>query len=171
MGRSSAARFLDMSQKTQWVVVATRTRAVFYSVDHRGEKLQFIKRLSNEEGRFADSKLGSSRPGTGFSSAAGGTIHHALDRGFTRHEIVARRFARKIADELSVDRRQRRFRDVVLVAEPHFLGLLRGVLDAPTRKAVAHEVNREYPRGSDASIRVNVFNAIERAAINHQKGI
>ena len=52
------------------------------------------------------------------------------------------------------------FGELVLVAEPHFLGLLRDALGPETRRLVKHEVGREYTQGSGDDIRAQVLKAI-----------
>jgi protein required for attachment to host cells len=83
-----------------------------------------------------------------------------MDRRFTHHERVARKFAHRIGLWLSEARRKGAFGDLVIAAEPHFLGLLRGELDAETRSALRHEVPREYAQGSDEEIRARILEAI-----------
>lgn len=160
MSNYSAARDLDLNNKKRWYVVANRAGAVFYS-DGDGGKFHFIARLENEKGRLTESELDSDKPGKGFSSGGGGTIHHGLDRRSKHHEAAAKDFAGRIAVELEAARREDRFSELVLVAEPHFLGLLREALKPETKRAVRHEVRREYAQGSDAELRAQIIAAIE----------
>jgi protein required for attachment to host cells len=143
-----------------WFVVASRTDAVFY-YDGDDHKFHFINRLSNPLGNEHERELDSDRPGSGVSSAAGGTIRHALDRRSFRHERVAETFARKIADSLESSLNEKRFSSLVLVAEPHFLGLLRSALPEAVSQTIKNEVGREYPDSSDAEIRERIFRILE----------
>ncbi|MDR3606635.1 MAG: host attachment protein [Oligoflexia bacterium] len=159
MGKYSAAMDLGLNTRVRWYVVANRTDAVFYGRG-KDKKFHFIDRLTNKRGHLRETELVSDKPGTGFSSAGGGTIHHGLDRRFEQHEQVAQRFARKIAFILDSAYRAENFRDLVLVAEPHFLGLLRAELSPPVRDAVKFEVPREYAQGSDEKIQKQIMEAI-----------
>jgi protein required for attachment to host cells len=58
-------------------------------------------------------------------------------------ERVASDYARHIASMLKHYRAENRFSDLVLVAEPGFLGLLRDSLDGPTGKCVLDTVNKD----------------------------
>ena len=122
MSKYSAAGYLNLSQKTKWYVIASRVSAVIYTngSDH---KFHFLDRLSNPQGCLREIDLDSDKPGRGFSSP-GVAFHHSLDRRSKSHEQVAKRFARKIGRILERAQRENRFDNLVLVAEPHFLGLL-----------------------------------------------
>lgn len=161
MGRYSAARDLDLEIKTRWYVVANRSSAVLYE-DNNTAKFRFLNRLSNSKGSLFNVDLTSDKPGKTISSAAGGTIHHSLERRATQHDEVAKKFAKKIAANLETAYREKRFKDLVLVAEPHFLGLLREALNTPVLEAITHEIPKEYARGSDHQLRQLILNAIER---------
>jgi protein required for attachment to host cells len=141
--------------------LANRSIAVLYSDGPHG-KFHFEQRLTDEEGSLAESELDSDRPGRGFSSATG-TIRHALDHRFARHETEARRFANRVAARLGELQRSGRLAELVLVAEPHFLGLLRDSLDRATHATVTGEVPREYLQGSDAEVRALVLKALGEA--------
>ena len=160
MGKYTAARDLDLSVKKRWYVVANRTDAVFYK-DTRDHKFAFVERLGNPAGKLTEMELDSDKPGRGFSSASNGSIHHSLDRRSHRHEKVAKDFARKIADSLEEAFKGDHMNEVVLVAESHFLGLIREVLPLAVRKLVKHEVNREYVQGSDQELHRLILKAIE----------
>jgi protein required for attachment to host cells len=160
VGRYSAARDLDLAARIRWYVLANRTEAVIY-VDGDDRKFHFLERMSNPSGQLAERELTSDRPGRSYSSAAGGTVHHSLDRHRAqKHEEAARRFARSISQTLETARNEGRFGSLVLVAEPHFLGLLRDALPSSVQRTVRHEVNHEYGNASEDELRVQVLHAI-----------
>jgi protein required for attachment to host cells len=142
MGKYTAARDLDLSVKTRWYVVANRSEAVIYAED-RGQPFHFVERLLNLEGSLQEIELNSDRPGRGFGSPAAGNYRHGFTPPVEKTEHVAQQFAKRIAEKLRQGRNELRFRDVVLVAEPHFMGLLKGALDPATQAKVSYEVKRE----------------------------
>ena len=159
MGKYSAARDLDLSNKTQWYVVASRTGAVIYA-SGTNRKFQFLERITNPRGHLTETELDSDRPGRGFSSASSGQIRHALDRRSHRHEEQARRFARLLGKTLERAHREARFGSLVLVAEPHFLGLLREGLTPAVQRAVSHEIRHQYSEGSDEELKCRILSAL-----------
>lgn len=160
MGRYSAARDLDLETKARWYVVANRTDAVLYE-DERGSKFKFLNRICNRKTNLIDAALLADEPNDGLSNTDEKILHHALSRKTPQHEQLAKKFAKQIAANLEIAYRQKRFKDLVLVAEPHFLGLLRNALNEPVLEAVRHEVRREYAQGSDRQLRELILKAIE----------
>jgi protein required for attachment to host cells len=59
------------------------------------------------------------------------------------HDRAATDFAKEIASTLQSARDEHRVTELVLVAEPRFLGMMRGALDAPTAALVRHTVNKD----------------------------
>jgi protein required for attachment to host cells len=142
-----------------WYVLANRTAAVMYA-EGTDREFHFMNRLSNPRGALHESELDSDRAGRSVSTSGGGLLNHALDRRHHKHEQVAKRFAGKIAQALQVENLRKRYRGLVVVAEPHFLGLLRKALPGAVREKVVREVTREYTQGSDSDLREQVFRAM-----------
>jgi protein required for attachment to host cells len=142
----------------RWYVVANRTASVFYA-EGRFRKFHFVDRITEEQGATHEHELVSDRPGRSFSSA-GDLPRHGLQRRNTQHEEIARRFARKIAAAIEAARREDLFEELVLAAEPHFLGLLRAELTAATRARILRSVPREFTRGSETEVRAQLLRSI-----------
>lgn len=143
-------------------VVASRTEAVFYKEDLL-HHFQFVNRLENPRGRKSENELSSDRPGRGISSASS-TFHHALDRTWNKHETVAKKFSKKISKYLVQGAQENRFDEIVLVAEPHFLGLLREEIPPSVRSMIKHTINRELARGSDQELHDHIMRIIKTRA-------
>lgn len=159
VSKYSAKHYLDLINKDRWYIIANRTKAVVY-INGSDQKFHFVERISNIQGCLSETELDSDKPGRIFSSAANGCFHHSLDRRHHRHEHVAKKFAKEIATFLERAQRELRFGTLVLVAEPHFLGLLRSALPPAVQRVVEHEVGHQY-EGSDDKIRHQIFESIE----------
>lgn len=153
---ASGARRLRTNRR---YLIANRTDAVIYA-EKEGGGLAFLRRLRNPSGRRHERDLVADKPGTGRSSAGNGTIHHALDRNSMRHERSAEAFAAVVARAIGRECEESTCRGLVLVAEPHFLGMLRARLPERTRKIVIAEVGREFVRLGDREVSEKVFRAI-----------
>ena len=66
------------------------------------------------------------------------------------------RFAADIAACLSRGRGEKRFDEVILVAPPHFLGLVRKSLDAATSRLVRAEIDKDLSQLADEEIRTRL---------------
>lgn len=144
---------------TVWYVLANRAEAVFY-LNGSDKKFHFIQRLKNKDGTKKEGNLVSDRGGSSASSADG-SIRHSLQQQETHHEHISKQFAKEIADTLESARIDLKFDELVLVAEPRFLGLLRAGLSNESKKLIQHEVKKEYVRGSDVQLRASVLKAIK----------
>ncbi|MEK6579514.1 MAG: host attachment protein [Bdellovibrionota bacterium] len=162
MGRYSAARDLDLSIKDRWYLVANRVDAVIYRDRPKGRRFQFVERFTNPSSKLMEADLDSDRAGSGMSSNRGGVIRHALDRRFTRHEKTAATFAKKVAETINLASSEQRFHDLVVVAEPHFLGLLRSSFSAPVRRKIYRDIPREFAQGSDLKLQSFILRWLEK---------
>jgi protein required for attachment to host cells len=126
-----------------WVVVAHRAGARI--LEHRGpgKGLRLEADVENAAGRLKSSEINSDKPGESFSS--GTSIHggHPMGTEENAHDHVAANFARQLADILTRGRNDHRFKQLVLVAEPGFLGLLRGKLDGETASMDRDSVGKD----------------------------
>jgi protein required for attachment to host cells len=151
---------IEFKPNVRWYLVANRAEAVIYR-SSKDVKFKFVERFKHPESRVLEGDLDSDRPGTGFSSAGGGTIRHGLDRTFFHHEQASRQFAKILARHLDRTASEELYSELVLVSEPHFLGLLRAELSERVKRLISHEINREYSQGSDHEVHSLILQAIE----------
>jgi protein required for attachment to host cells len=137
------------------ILLADDYQARFYDVPNAhylaasNAVLKLKGQLSDPAARLHDRDLKSDRPGRAFDIAplrAGrrvATAHHAVgaERRPRVHEAVL--FAQRIAAALEHARQLTEFDQLVLVAAPHFLGLLRAALSAPLHAMVIAEIHKD----------------------------
>jgi protein required for attachment to host cells len=134
-------------------LAANRAEALIYKEEKStAGKFELLTCLNEPDSRLHEGDLDSDAPGTGFSSAGGGTIHHGLDRTFHKHEQLAKNFVRKIMKSLSEIESEEHFSELVLVAEPHFLGLLKAALPVALKNKVTLVKTHEFTSETDAQI-------------------
>jgi protein required for attachment to host cells len=124
-----------------WIAVAHRAGARILEHSGPGKPLELIEELDHAQGRLKNGELDADRPGRAFDKL--GMRRHALEREESPHDRVASDFAREVAGRLRDGRTQQRFAQLVLVAEPRFLGVLRGVLDPVSTGMVTGTVNKD----------------------------
>jgi protein required for attachment to host cells len=151
---------VDLTNSDQWFVVANRASAEIYreGPDH---VFFLVLRLTNPEGSLQEQDLDSDKPGRGYSSAGGGTIHHSLDRRSHQHEEVARKFARAIIKKTEEKVNDKNSTQLVLIAEPHFLGLLRDALTPRLKKLVKETITKEFGLKSTEEMQRLIHSAIQ----------
>jgi protein required for attachment to host cells len=123
---------------TTMFVVADRTGARFLA--ESGARLQVIAEIEHPEGKLRNSDRDADRPGR--THDATGT-RHAYERAESPRERITAQFARTLARRIGALRMEHRYDELVLVAEPGLLGLLREALDAPTAKTVRRTIGKD----------------------------
>lgn len=126
--------------KTTWVLVAHRGGARIFESKGPGKGLILLQDIPHPEGRLKSKDLGSDEPGRSFDSHG---ARHSLqqEQGLSAH--VAEAFAGQLAANLEDGRVGHRYGRLVLVAEAHFLGILRDALSRETAALVTASVNKD----------------------------
>ncbi len=141
----------------KWYVLANRSDAVIY-FEGKDHQFHFVDRLDNPSGHLTEGELDSDRSGSTFSTAT--LFHHSLDRHNEKREQIAIRFAARIGKFLARAARANKFEEVTLIAEPHFLGILKEKLPSSVHQKKIHSLGREYSRGSMEEVRGKILNAL-----------
>lgn len=126
--------------KGLWVLVAHRGGARLFEVTPRGNPWRLVEEIDHPEGRLQDRNLGSDEPGRGFDSHG---ARHSFEAEQGPAARIAQQFAKRLAATLDDAHGRRQFERLALVAEPHFLGLLRAALKPETAAAVHVSVNKD----------------------------
>ncbi|MDH5675974.1 MAG: host attachment protein [Myxococcales bacterium] len=123
-----------------WYVIANRAGARI--LEARPDRpLRLVEVIEHESGRLKNRELDTDRAGSGYDSARAGV--RAKTKSESAHEHNAADFARDLAGGLEAARNDRSFDYLVLVAEPHLLGLIRRALDVATASRVGFSINRD----------------------------
>ena len=137
------------------IVVADEANASIYDLERRSDLLpgrgilQVTGSLSDPAAHLHNRDFNSDRPGRKDDHAAltgarrGATAHHGVGNGASPREREAALFAARIAAHLDQDRARGMPEALVLVAAPHFLGLLRQALPASLRHRVTNEIHKD----------------------------
>lgn len=135
-----------------WVVVADSTRARIFNAESSSAALCEQEELVSPEGRLHDRDITADLPGRSFDSNKAGGRHALEPTTDPKHELSLE-FARTIARHLDAARVKHNFEQLVIVAAPSFLGLLRDQLSATCRKIVAFELNKNLVQQTAEEIR------------------
>jgi protein required for attachment to host cells len=134
-----------------WIVVANQSEARIYTREKRGGPLVELDRLEHAIGHSRAGDIQSDRPGRAFERV--GDVRHAMQPEVDPKEQEARTFAKQVGDYLASAQQQGRFGKLVLVAAPHFLGLLRKELNPATARQVTQEISKNLVQYEAEEIR------------------
>lgn len=126
---------------TTWVLVANAGEARLFGTDNINESLHCLKEFSHPESREKGSELASDRPGHYQSKDTG---HGAFAEHTDPKDYEADRFASELANELEKGRTANEYKKLVLVAAPHFHGLLKTHMNEHTRELVVNNIQKDF---------------------------
>ena len=124
-----------------WVLVADSTQARVLERQKKG--LALVEELSHPESREQGQDLIGNRPNEN---------QHTMERNMKGaetnglREVESRRFAHEVADFLSVAHSRNRFAELVVVADPRFLGMLRAEIGKPVAERVTASIAKSAVR-------------------------
>ena len=121
-----------------WILVADSARARLFEFTGGDPGLAEIAAFTNPDGRIAQKELRRDRLPRVNESMGG--ARHAIEPHTSLAQKSADRFARTLTHELEQGHSTQRFKNLVLVAGPRFLGTLHGAIDDKLRKCVVAEV-------------------------------
>jgi len=135
-----------------WILVAHDAGARLFENRERGKGLELIETIDHPQGRERNRDVDSDRPGRSFRKNSGDPRRAAMSRSESPHERVVADFARMLCEKLRHARVENQFGQLVLVAPPQMLGLLRASLDGPTAQLVIGSLNKDLASSNEADL-------------------
>jgi protein required for attachment to host cells len=133
---------------TCWILVANAARGTLYRSDAQLGKLTEVRGFQHPESRVKVSDLLSDDRGRTRAGPNGN--HSALDAHTDPRRNEAAEFARELGETLRAGRVRNAYDEVLVVAPPRFLGLLRDELDPETARTVTQEIGHDWTSVADA---------------------
>ncbi len=125
---------------TTWVLVADTSRARIFQAKGPLGPLHEIETLLHPESRLHARDLTSDLPGRSFDSHGQGRHSMEMDVDPKQHETLI--FVKQISDRLDSAKEGGEFEQLILVAPPALLGLLRKQLDSGIMQRVVHQLDK-----------------------------
>jgi protein required for attachment to host cells len=126
-----------------WVLVCDAAKARIFEIRDGDPTWHVVELVLHEGSRSKASELVGGPSGT--RSSEGRSVHHnALAPASSPKEVEKDGFAHTLATTLDQAMRSARFRKWVLVAPPHFLGVMRGELTSELEKHLLTTVNKDF---------------------------
>jgi len=133
------------------IVVADQAEAIFYDTPSLQAQPKEVAHISDPLAHQHDRDFSSDRPGRSYESVGG--QRHAIEREDDPRQREAVRFAKRISRRLDEARRKGEYDELIVVAGPPFLGLMRKEMSRPTRERVVHEIRKDLVHSPVESLR------------------
>jgi protein required for attachment to host cells len=128
---------------TTWIMVANASAASVYANEGPKKGLARVKTMEHAASREKGVDLVTDRPGHAQSRGNG---RGAYVPSKTPKEVEADRFALEVARELDHGRTSNAYQRLILIASPHFMGLLNQHLDAHVKQRVSDSIEKDYTK-------------------------
>jgi protein required for attachment to host cells len=133
-----------------WILVANASDARVFSMSSAKSGLLRVIEKDQPISRLKVREVVTDKPGRIFSSKF--QIKHGLAAEEDPRERITRMFAKELAQMLERLYAKQRFDELVLVAEPSFMGKLKGYLSKNIASRVAMTVNKDLTHFSDREV-------------------
>lgn len=142
-----------------WLLVADASKARLYSIHkarifqeqtHLTDGLELVSEFKHDKSRKKNSDLITDKSGE-FGS---GTFVEATSVKF--HE--AEQFAHELLKFLDVGRKEKTYRDLIIVAPPTFMGLLHKHMPHEMHKLVSQRIEKDYTNNTERELMQNLLN-------------
>jgi protein required for attachment to host cells len=150
---------------TAWILVADSSRAKLFTTELPEQPWTLVETFDHPEGRERSREIHpTSPPGRMLQSKTKGGRRSSMEPRTTPKEAGAQRFAQELSDFLEAATAKRSFDALVLVAPPHFLGMLHGALGAQTAKCLRATVDKDLSTLEAAEARARLLEVVFPAA-------
>jgi protein required for attachment to host cells len=138
-------------EKSTWILVASRTSATIFASRGPHEAIAVAEQIENPRGRMQSSELEEDRPGRSFDRAGHG--RHSLSSEEPARDRVEHEFALQLAALLDLRRCEGIYDQLIMIAGPKLLGMLRKAISEPTRRLIKAELNKELRQPTQELLR------------------
>lgn len=135
---------------SMWVLCANASRARLFIRHKPHAELEELPALTHPASRQKASERGSDEPGVGFERAGHGM--HAKAEPTPLKESEAKVFAKEVAKHLQRAFEHQQFKQLVIIAAPAFLGLLRKQLNNTVHASIIAEIDKDLSQLPPAEI-------------------
>ena len=126
---------------TIWILVANQAEAQIYSAPRLPGSLTLVQTLTHAAGTARARDLVSDAPGRVHDRM--GSSRHSMEPDTGVKEEQRRRFVKEAVDRLQAARLNGKFDQLVLLAAPAVLGVIRKTMSADLERAVIREIPKD----------------------------
>lgn len=125
-----------------WILISDASRARLFATDGKGRPWTMVQELAHPESRLKGSEIMSDKPGR-VQQGMGAKSRPGMEPPTAPKEVEAEHFAERLAGVLADGHGRNAYGRLVLVAPPHFLGLLRQSISTQVGKRVSASLDKD----------------------------
>ena len=148
-----------------WILVADASRARLFSSPKKGQLWKLMEEFDHPESRMKNREINMKEQGRTRQSFGAGH-RPRMEPDTEPKEVEAEHFAHELVKKLSNGLTHKAYSSLALVAPPHFLGLLRGMLDDQTSKRVVAMVDKDYTDSDVGELRERLDEVVHAQAVS-----
>jgi protein required for attachment to host cells len=149
-----------MAHQTTWILIANAGRARIFARRGRTQPWQAVREFAHSQSTAKVSELVTDKAGR--VQQRMGSRRSAADPQTSPKEVEARHFAQELAAALHEGLERGTYKRLVLVAPPHFLGLLRHCTTPAVHEAVSASINHDLTNVAAHDLPARLASALER---------
>lgn len=135
--------------QTRWIVAADSSKARIFKL-LPGRKLEELETLTHPQSRLTERDMVKDRPGLSMDKGSEG--RHGLEPSSDPKRQEAVNFSRIVAAKLDKDRSLQKYHELIIIAAPAFLGMLREQLSKQVAQVIVREISKNISALSLAEI-------------------
>lgn len=132
-----------------WVIIANTNSCRIFAYETNPKKLTLVEGLTHPDSKLRNVDLVSDGPGKYRSFTH---IGSSFDPRETAHQNEINSFAREIASKLNAAKKKEDYKDLILIAQPHMIGLLHQHLDHHVMQCIKDNINKDYTKLSEKEL-------------------
>lgn len=136
-----------------WILVADSSRARLFMADTASSPLVELETFTHPASRQHEQDITSDLPGRQNGKGLNGSFAHAMTQETDPKKQEAINFAREMATYLNKAHGKNKFKQLIIVAAPNFLGLLRDNLNDSTRRTMTLQLDKNLTQQNAQEIR------------------
>ncbi len=127
--------------KPTGILVVGRSGAKLFTRTGNEKNLHFVSKVEHPEGRLKEGALVTDRSGREFDTV--NKVSHSGGHSGDAREHSDRLFLKSVAEHIHEAEKKGQFDHLYIVADPHFLGMLRPLLSLQTSKLVKGTIEKD----------------------------
>lgn len=135
--------------KHAWVVVASSDSAYFYSVLEQNFHFLLRKSLAHPQSKLKEQALNADKPGH-YQKGVG--IKGAYEPPTAHKDLEMELFAKEICQELENGRAANLYQGLIIIAEPHFYGLIHRNAPPHVQRLIKFHLPKNYTHYSEQEL-------------------